>query len=281
VDVRATWPRLAAAPEFYGPRLVINNGLVARMTLRRGRRYVVSSELQRHELERLGYAAAQISVIPNLIDSKKLKRWNKQVARRALGLPEGPLVAFVGHYHDVKGHDVLLRSFRDVLRRVPDARLVLAWSGIGHQDRVHATIAEEGIADRVIELGRLDVGQLFSAADVAVLPYRLTIGQAAYPGTVIEAMWVGVPLVTSDLPLLAELSGGGRTALLAKTGDPADLGRQVTRALTDPALAAQMVEAQRADVAGRFHADACVHRYIGVYEEALSGQANLLQPARN
>ena len=145
----------------------------------------------------------------------------------------------------MKGHDILIRSFREVLKQVPDARLVLAWSGIGNQAKVRAAIRSEGIADRVIELGRLDVAQLFSAADVVALPYRFTIGQAAYPGTVIEAMWVGAPLVTSDLPLLRELSSGGQTALLAPPGDPGRLGQQIARLLVDPVLAQRLVAAQR------------------------------------
>lgn len=280
-DVRATLGRLRAAPEFYAPRLVVNNGAVARLTLRRGARYVVSSELQRRELVALGYDAARIRVIPNPVDERKLKRWDKREARQVLGLPDGPLVGFVGHYHDVKGHDVLIRAFREVLDRVPDAHLVLAWSGIGHQDRVRRAIGRAGIGARVIELGRLDVGQLFSAVDVAALPYRLTIGQAAFPGTVIEAMWVGVPLVTSDLPLLSELADHGQTALLAPPGDAAALGRQITRALTEPGLGAQLAEAERAAVAERLSIARRIRDFVAVYDEALSGQAKLLQPARN
>jgi len=168
-----------------------------------------------------------------------------------------------------------------VLAQVPDARLVLAWSGIGNQAKVHATIRREGIADRVIELGRLDVAQLFSAADVVALPYRFTIGQAAYPGTVIEAMWVGVPLVTSDLPLLRELSAGGQTALLSPPGDPVRLGQQIAHLLTNPALSQSLVAAQQTAMAERFESHQVIERYIGVYAEAVAGQARVLQPARD
>src|SRR5581483_6269651 len=142
--------RLLRAPEFYGPRLIVNNGLLARMTLHRASRYVVSSEFQREELHRLGYAPPRVEVIPNLIDESKLARWNRSEARRALGLDVDasvPIVAFVGHYHDVKGHDVLLEAFKRVRTRIPDARLVLAWSGIGNRARVEAAIAAAGIGN--------------------------------------------------------------------------------------------------------------------------------------
>lgn len=278
-DVPAAARRLRHAPEFYGPRVVVNNGLVARITLRRAGCYVVSSHYQRRELLALGYRPDRVVVVPNLIDEHKLARWPMQEARAALGLPHGPLVAFVGHYHDVKGHDVLIRAFREVKERVPEARLALAWSGIGNRERVRSAVAEAGIAERVIELGRVDVGQLFSAADVVALPYRFSIGQAAYPGTVLEAMWVGVPLVTTNLPLLAELTDGGRTALLARPDDAADLARQLARVLIDPSLASKLVEAQRAMMAKRFNSKRLIQDYVAVYEQVFSGKAQLLQPA--
>jgi glycosyltransferase involved in cell wall biosynthesis len=258
-------PRLTAAPEFYLPRLLVNNGLVARATLRRGRRYVVSSEFQRDELCSLGYGSGHVEVIPNLIDEAKLRRWDRQEARAALGLPDGPIVGFVGHYHDVKGHDVLIDAFRMVANRVPDARLALAWSGIGSRSKTRAAMERAGIADRVVELGRVDVGQFFSAIDVAALPYRFSIGQA----TVLEAMWVGVPLVTTRLPLLEELCRG-EAALLASPGDASDLAVQITRKLTEKELASGAIAAQRVLMSQRFDRGNVIEQYVRLYERALA-----------
>lgn len=267
VDLPALARRLLSAPEFYGPR-VVNNGLVARGTLRRAQTYVVSSEFQRRELVALGYPPARISVIPNLIDEAKLTPSDKGTARVALGLPDeltARLVVFVGHYHDVKGHDVLLRAFPEIRASAPDARLVLAWSGIGHQPRVWKTIADLGIGSHVIELGRVDIGQLFSAADVVALPYRFSIGQAAYPGTVIEAMRVGAPLVLSDLPLLRELTGMPPAALLARPGDPSDLAQKVSTLLANPEIGRGLVSAQRAAITGRLDGSLLAEQYLDMY----------------
>jgi glycosyltransferase involved in cell wall biosynthesis len=277
-DVPGAMGRLRQAPEFYLPRIVINNGIVSRLTLRRGQAYVVSSEFQRRELLALGYASRQVRVIPNLVDDSKLRRWPKEEARRALGLPDGPLVAFVGHYHDVKGHDLLIEAFPRIRELHPETKLALAWSGIGHEGRVDAAIERLGIGSAIIKLGRVDVSQLFSAADVVALPYRFTLGQAAYPGTVIEAMWVGAPLVTSDLPLLAELSDQGKAMLLAQPGDARDLAAKVGRLLNEPELAAQLVAEQRQALDRRFDAQMLVRQYAEVYSEAL-GQAKLGAPA--
>jgi glycosyltransferase involved in cell wall biosynthesis len=267
-SVPALTRRLRHAPAFYAPRMAINNGLVARATLRRASGYVVSSGLQRRELLSLGYDSRRLHVIPNLIDGTKLGRLPHDEARAALGLPADPLVGFVGHFHDVKGHDILIDAFPMVLRDVPEARLVIAWSGIGDRRAVRAAIARAGIAHRVIELGRVDVGHLFSAVDVVALPYRFSIGQAAFPGTVLEAMTVGVPLVTTRLPLLIDLTENGRTALLARPEDPGDLSRQIVLVLRQSEVANGIVEAQRVAMAERFNPTGLLQDYVGVYEQA-------------
>ncbi|MSQ24235.1 MAG: glycosyltransferase family 1 protein [Chloroflexi bacterium] len=271
--------RLPAAPQFYLPRLMINNSLVARATLRRSRRWVVSSEYQRRELVGLGYPDHRVDVIANLIDYKKLTKGPRLAARSALGLPDAPLVVFAGHYHDVKGHDLLIEAFREVVRERPEARLVFAWSGIGNRSKVQAQIAAAGLSSHFIELGRVAIGDLFSAADLVVLPYRFSIGQAAFPGTVLEAMWLGVPLVTSRLPLLRELVEDGREGLLANPGDPADLAQQMVRLLNDEALCERMVEAQQEKMQNGFSAARLAEAYVSTYERALEGQTRVLQPA--
>ena len=278
-SVPAIVRRLPAAPQFYLPRLLINNGLVARATLRRGRRWVVSSEYQRRELLAIGYDRERVDVVPNLIDYKKLNGVSQEEARAALDLPAGPLVVFAGHYHDVKGHDLLIQAFRKVREEWPEVRLVFAWSGIGDQSRIRSQVAASGLTASFIQLGRVPIGQLFSAANLVVLPYRFTIGQAAFPGTVLEAMWLGVPLVTTRLPLLSEIIEEGVTGLFATQNDPIDLARQILRLLNDQSLGARMVVAQREKMRRDFNAAQLAEAYVSSYERALEGQTRVLQPA--
>jgi glycosyltransferase involved in cell wall biosynthesis len=260
--------------------------LTARLTPRRAARYVVSSRLQAAELAAVGVDPARTAVVPNAIDGPKLRRWPRRAARRALGLPEhDPIVAYVGHYHHVKGADVLAAAFPAVARAVPRSRLVLAWSGLGEAEPVERALAAAGLGGRVQRLGRVDVAQLLSAADVVALPYRMTIGQAAFPGLVLEAMALGAPLVTTDLPLLRELVEPGRTALVCPPDDPAALARRIVELLVDADLARSMAAAQAAATAGRFDPALLARRWEEIYAEVLAErlaagrQARVLQPA--
>ena len=255
------------APAFYLPRLLVNNGLVARCTAHRCPLYIVSSRHQASELGRLGFPSSRVRVIPNVVDRAKLRPLAQQEARDRLKLPTGPLVAYVGHYHHVKGVETLLEGMSRLARDHSDSRVVLAWSGIGDPRPIERAIATLGLSDRVIRLGRTPINALLSAVDVLALPYRLTMGQNAFPGLVLEALEVGVPLVTTDLPLLREILEPGRTALLVPPGDASGIATAIGELLANRSLAAAMIVEQRRLMDGALNPWNLAKRYVDVYRE--------------
>lgn len=268
--------RLRAAPVFYLPRLLINNHLIARLTLHRAAKYVVNSQYQKAELISLGIAPERIHLLPPILPADKLMR-APRAAMRAM-LPASRLVTFVGHYNHVKGVDVLLRAFRMLAPRIPDARLVLAWSGVGSSDLVTQLLADRALAERVIQLGQVRVPDLLSASDAVVLPYRLTIGQAAFPATILEVLAANVPLVTTDLPLLRELTGDGKTALLVPPDDPPALAAAIERVLNEPTLIAAMLEQQRVWVQ-QIQPPRVAQAYEQLYGQVIASQTRVLRAA--
>lgn len=260
------------APEFYLPRLFINNRLVARATLHRAAHYIVNTQYQKSELISLGVHPDCISQLPTILPRDKL---TPAQHRSPNPLPSGRLITYVGHYNHVKGVDTLIRAFRIISPHSPDLRLVLAWSGIGARSRVTRFLGND---DRVIELGHTSVPDLFAASAVVVLPYRLTIGQAAFPATLLEAVAANVPIVTSDLPLLRELTDGGSIALLAPPDDPAELARTIEKVLGNHVLVEQMRERQRHWME-QLHPQRGIEEYERIYEQVAARQATILQPA--
>ncbi len=265
--------RLRAAPQFYIPRLLINNRLVARLALHRAARYIVSSKYQKAELVALGVAPERIRLLGNVLPEDKLTHAPRETVRASL--PPGRILTYVGHYNHVKGVDVLLRAFRTLAPHYPDLHLVLAWSGIGSSRPVMELQREEAFAGRVVQLGQLRVPDLFGASDVVVLPYRLTIGQAAYPATLLEAFAANVPVVTSDLPLLRELTLGGKTALLTPPEDASALAMAIECVLNEPRRVAQMLAAQRQWVQ-QIQPPRVVKEYEQLYEQVVAHRATVV-----
>ena len=227
--------------------------------------YVVASQLQADELAGLGAPVDRIRVIPNLIDLQRIQEEADYDVDGVDWSEDGPVISYVGHFNHVKGVDVLIRAFPRVLEEYPNARLLIAWSGLGSAAPIAQEIEASGASDRIQVIGRVPVGAVLRRSTAFVLPYRFTIGQAAYPGLVLEAVASGVPLVTSDLPLLRELGEPGEVAELARPEDPADLAQAILRLLDDPQHRAGMVARQQDLVSHSFDPDSLVRRYEDVY----------------
>lgn len=258
-------------PVFYLPRLLVNNALVARVARYRAAAYVVSSQYQRRQIERLG-VKAPISVIPNVVDFEMGDDDGRALARQRLGLPDSdPIVGYVGHFHPVKGVETLARAFAELRAQVPNAKLALAWSGLGDSTMMARLLTDLNCLDGAIFLGRINLADLLRAIDVLALPYRYPIGQNSFPNVLLEAQGIGVPLVTTDIPVVAEACEEPGTAVLVKSGDAKLLATALASLIEDTSRREEMVLRQRAHYAARYAPELLVRRYERLYREVLEG----------
>ncbi len=236
--------RLRESWRTYLPLCLVNNGAAARLSRYSADRIVVSSQVQRSELVRLGADAARVAVLPNVVEADKLVQTSPSAARSELGLPaDVPLIGYVGHFNDVKGVDVLAEAFARLSQQIPNVHLALAWSGQGKASRVTDHVGDA--AGRIVWLNRVPVGTFLCAVDVLALPYRSTAGQGTFPSLVLEAVHLRTPLITSNLPLLTELLGPAGAALLTPPERPSELAAALERILTDDRARRSVKEGQR------------------------------------
>ncbi|CAB3780874.1 D-inositol-3-phosphate glycosyltransferase [Paraburkholderia ultramafica] len=117
-----------------------------------------------------------------------------------------PQVAQIGRYAAVKNQLLTVRAFREVLKEVTDARLVLygVVEDPDYQREVIALAQELGIAERVEVAGpRTDVATVLSESNVFVMPSRSEAHSVAF----LEALASGVPIVASKIPAFAFANG--------------------------------------------------------------------------
>jgi glycosyltransferase involved in cell wall biosynthesis len=110
---------------------------------------------------------------------------------------------------------------------------------------LRALVRESGLATLVSLHGALPwtaTQQLVARAAVFVLPsIRTAEGDMdGIPVSLIEAMGIGVPVVSSRLSGIPELVEHGRTGLLVPPGDPAALAAAIERIARDPSLASAL-----------------------------------------
>jgi len=114
------------------------------------------------------------------------------------------VLVHVGRAHAQKNHLRLVRIFRAIADRCPDARLLLVGDMAGPLgQRVKQTVAALGLEDTVAFAGiRGDVPRLLLGSDMLLFP-SLWEG---LPGAVLEACAAGIPVLASDIPGIPEIA---------------------------------------------------------------------------
>jgi glycosyltransferase involved in cell wall biosynthesis len=164
-----------------------------------------------------------------------------------------------------KGHRYLLEAL--VRMRHQDAQLVIVGEG-PQREALDAKVAELALQARARFVGQQDdVAPWLAALDVFALPSYANEG---VPQALLQAMFSGVPCVTTDAGAIPEIARDGDTALVVAKEDPAALAAGLDRLLDDARLAAQLAERARAFVVPRYGLDTMLDRMEASFRRALA-----------
>ena len=153
----------------------------------------------------------------------------REEARMRLGL-DGEVLVFAGRLTKQKAFGDAL----DAVGRCPGVTMVVAGDGPA-QPELEERSRALGLTDRVRFVGPLDRAQvleLFRAADASIL----SSAWENFPHTVVEALSVGTPVISTAVGGVAEVVDDGRNGLLVPVGDPEALADAITRFFGDPDL---------------------------------------------
>lgn len=230
----------------------------------------VSGEL-RDTLARAGVCPSRITVIPNGIDSERIRRqpMKTAAARAALGFDADDLVVgSVGRLEPQKRFDLLISAAAGLCSTFSRLRLVIAGDG-GERASLQRQVERLGLSKRVRLLGHVaDIGTFYHALD-------LFVQSSDYEGTpnvVLEAMAYEVPVVATHVGGTAELVRDGVDALLVRPGSPNLLAAAISKAAEDPSATASRVVAARSRVESDLSFRQRMRKVEAVYEEVWTGR---------
>ncbi len=204
---------------------------------------------------------SKVRVIDNGIDIDRFReQGDPDALRRSLRIPpDSPVIGSVGRLVEVKRHDVLLRSFAEVVRAVPDAHLVIVGGG-PLEDELLALACRLDLESRVHLVGQqAEAWKFLYIMDC----FALTSRSEGMPQAVLESAIAGLPIVATRVGGLPELIEDGRTGILIEPNDSAVLTRALLTVLRAPDKARAMGRAARQRVESRFH----VRRMAQVYHQ--------------
>jgi glycosyltransferase involved in cell wall biosynthesis len=208
---------------------------------------------------------APVRLIYNGVD---LERYDHQepccTLRDEYGMePSSQIVGVVARLEPEKGHQTLIDAWPHVLRRVPDAYLLVVGEG-SLRPVLEQQAAANRVAHRVVFTGRRDdVPAVTAALDVAVLPSH----REAQGLSILEAMALSRPVVASDVGGIPEMIEDGVTGLLVEHDRPDLLAAAIVRLLSDHALADTIARAGHDLVHDRFCVELMVKSVEAIYDE--------------
>jgi phosphatidylinositol alpha-mannosyltransferase len=201
-------------------------------------RIAVSPAARRVVVEHLGGDAV---LIPNGVDVARFEG-----ATALPGRPDAPTVVFLGRIDEPrKGLAVLLEALPELVRLVPDVRLLVA--GPGDADDVREAVPPS-LRDRVELLGRIseaDKPRVFASGQVYCAPN--THGES-FGIVLVEAMAAGTPVVASDLEAFRRVLRDGEAGVLVPVRDAGALAAALGDLLQDRARRDQLAAAGRRTV---------------------------------
>lgn len=202
--------------------------------------YVVCpSELVKAWLISVG-VTTPVTVVSNGVNLERFYSYDTPDSTRAsLGLPDLPIVLYVGRIDREKSLDTLLKAAPTILNNHP-AHFVFCGGG-SLLERLKKQTARSGLANHVTFCGQLDhqdetLPRIYQLADCFVMPSCCETQSIV----TLEAMAAGLPVVAAAAGALPELVANGENGYLFRPGDPCDLAHKISLILDNPVLANKM-----------------------------------------
>ena len=177
---------------------------------------------------------ARFTVIQHPLYSHFGQKKDRAEVEKKLGLVPGKKnILFFGLIRAYKGLDILLEAFGMLPE---DYQLIIAGEPYGSFDKYQQIIDRLPGKDRIIMdlkyIKDSEVTDYFSAADLAVLPYR----SATQSGISSVSYHFEVPMVVTDVGGLKETIGDRGTGLVSPEGTPEAICKEILRYFCNPRI---------------------------------------------
>ena len=211
----------------------------------------------------------KIRLIYNGLDTSRFARVytekEKQEIRKTYGLKRGPVIGIIARLSEEKGHMILVEAFKSLLEDIPDAQLLIVGSG-RIEGKIKSRVSELGIGANVNFIGNtLDTHDLLSVMDVSVRPSI----REGFGLTLVEAMLMGVPVVSSDVGDFRTMNEDSEIGVLADPLDSRKLKDAIKKILTDREFAIRISAAAKKYAESHFSADMMARQVEKVYREVI------------
>lgn len=231
----------------------------------------------RHEasiLELMGITIARTSVVPLWIDPTPYQQLPVPVP--GVEGATRPWLLYIGQLTRRKCYDLVVEAMPRIIAEYPTATFLFVTHNPTQREHLLQMAAQRGVSERLRFLGRISDEQkstLMQQSDVYLYPSR-------YEGfglPLLESMAAGVPLISTDIPVVNETVQHEYNGLLTPYNNAPALAAAALRLLGDAALRQRLIAGGHATLRERYGEDRLVSEIEGYYRQAME----FTQPGRS
>jgi glycosyltransferase involved in cell wall biosynthesis len=237
--------------------------MLDRALLRRFDRVIAVSQATRRRVPAWWLPDQRILVLHNAIATERFARELYPAPPGRFSAARTVRLAKIGRLSPEKGQALLLRAVAGLRREFPQLHLTFAGTG-PLESELRALAAELGIADAVTFTGYVaDIKKIYDETDL-VVQSSFTEG---LPNVIVEAAYVGLPIVATDVGGTREIIEHGVSGWLVRPDSLEELTAGIRRFLEEPGRFAAMREQARLRIESEFTYDVRTARQANLYRE--------------
>jgi N-acetyl-alpha-D-glucosaminyl L-malate synthase BshA len=246
---------LVGSHPFYKPAVTFSINHSDRVT-------AVSESLKQDTL-RLFDIKKNINVIPNFIDTKKIKLKGKPCERSLLAEKEEKILTHISNFRPLKRIMDVISIFEGVQLKIK-SKLMMVGEG-PEKKRAIKYVNEKGLEEQVLFLGNSnEIDKILCYSDLFLLPSE----KESFGLSALEAMAHGVPIISSDAGGIPEVNKHGKTGYLSKIGDTESMTLNALSLLQNESLH-KSFKKQAEQQAEKFNLESVVNQYESIYADAI------------
>jgi glycosyltransferase involved in cell wall biosynthesis len=231
-------------------------------------RFIAISTAVKDVLVKRGLKSTKITVIPSSVDTGHFSPATDDLRKELNISPETMIIGNSSTFTWTKGQETLLQAFNLIHKKFP---CILLFAGRLPDSRKgkYLNHVHEDLRDKVVLLGhREDIPRVLKTIDIFIYPSVLEgLGTA-----LLEAMAMGRPIITSDIPTFGDFIEDRVNGLFFKVRNPEDLAEKAVFLMQDKKLKEQIGKKARSTALEKFTVEKMIDRTEAYYQEVLDAR---------
>ena len=226
------------------------------------------TEVEKEQYLKMGVEEDRIEIVPLGINIEEYSDLPEEgIFREKFKISkDDKLIIFIGRVHEIKGLDLLVDAFNDLIKSEPNVKLAIVGPDDGYMDALVLKISEYGLSDKVIVTGPLykrEKQEALVDCDLFVMPSKYE----SFTTSGLEAMACGKPLVLTRNNHIHDWVDG--SVGLACDDDKTSLKDAMAAVLFDEELSKEFGENGRRLIQEKYNWDIINRQILDIYQSMM------------